>query len=235
MLLLAIDTSTRVGAIALRDENGPVGSLTMSVDTTHSEGLMVAVDTLLARCRRQREELTAVACAIGPGSYTGLRVGLATAQGLAYARRLACVGLSSLDVLAWVLPYAAHPVCPLLPARKGWIYARLYRWNVDSFQPLSEPLHIQPAELVSSIREPTFLYGPGLEPYRPAFQGMLGDQWLRLPSIFDVPRADLLAELAYQRLQAGDAVAPEALLPYYLGPSQAEVNWKIKQSQATPG
>jgi tRNA threonylcarbamoyladenosine biosynthesis protein TsaB len=234
MLLLAIDTSTSTGSIALRGDAGIVGLLTASVDLTHSEGLMPAVDNLLRRTGRTVDEITALACVAGPGSYTGLRVGVATAQGLALAKNLPCVGISSLDTLAWALPHARYPICPLLPARKGWLYARLYRWEGDAPQPLTEELYVEPDELIRSIQEPTILYGPGLEAYRRSLQEMLGEQFVSAPDVCNLPRADIAAELAARELLAGRSLTAEHLLPYYLGPSQAEINWKRRQAEPPP-
>lgn len=234
MLLLAIDTSTSTGAIALRGDAGIIGLLTANVDLTHSEGLMPAVDDLLKRANRTVDEITALACVVGPGSYTGLRVGVATAQGLALAKNLPCIGVSSLDTLAWALPHARYPLCPLLPARKGWLYARLYRWECGAPQTQTDELYVEPDELIRFIQEPTILYGPGLETYRLSLQEMLGEQFVSAPEVCNLPRADVAAELAARELHAGRSLTAEQLLPYYLGPSQAEINWKRRQTESSP-
>ena len=233
-LILALDTSTRTGSLALRDETGTVGLLTLSVALTHSQGLMPAADMLLRHAGRTVDDLTAVACVTGPGSFTGLRVGIATAQGLAYSRQLPCAGLSSLTVLAWALPHARHPLVPLLPARKGWLYARLFQWYKDAPKPMSGELCVEPDELIQHIHEPAVLYGPGLEPYRETFREMLGHQFIELPKTADLPRAEWLAELAARELEAGRGVPPARLQPNYLGPSQAEINWRQSRAPAAP-
>ncbi|HXK95344.1 MAG TPA: tRNA (adenosine(37)-N6)-threonylcarbamoyltransferase complex dimerization subunit type 1 TsaB [bacterium] len=233
-LILALDTSTPTGSIALRNEEGIVGLLTLSVALTHSQGLMPAVDALLRQAGRAADDLTALACVTGPGSYTGLRIGIATAQGLAFPRQLPCVGISSLTVLAWAAPHAGYPVCPLLSARKGWLYARLFQWYKDTPKPLTGEMCVEPDGLIQHIQEATLLYGPGLEPYRKAFRDMLGHQFIEAPGVLDLPRADWLAELAAQELAAGRGTPPAQLQPHYLGPSQAELNWKKLQTSAPP-
>ncbi|MGC9328140.1 MAG: tRNA (adenosine(37)-N6)-threonylcarbamoyltransferase complex dimerization subunit type 1 TsaB, partial [Candidatus Hinthialibacter sp.] len=197
---------------------------------THSEGLMPAVDDLLRRTGKSVDDLTALACTTGPGSYTGLRISIASVQGLALAKNLPCVGLSSLDVLAWALPMATFQLCPLLPARKGWLYARLYRWENSSPQAATDELYVQPDGLASFIDQPTVFYGPGLAPYRDVLREMLEDQFIAAPDVLNLPRADILAELAARELKKGGVVPPERLLPHYLGPSQAEINWKRRQA-----
>ncbi len=232
MLILAIDTSSPIGSVALWDQNGLIGLLTVSVQLTHSEGLMPAIDALFERTGTSSEQLTAVACTNGPGSYTGMRVGIATAQGFAYANQIQCVAVSSLDVLAWIFPHSSQIVCPVLSARKGWIYTRLYRWNENDFTHLSSELYVQPEELVKEIHEPVLLFGPGLDPYRDLLKEALDNLFLELPGSFDIPRADLLAELAARKIAQGDTIPPEQLLPHYLGPSQAEINWKKRQNHS---
>lgn len=233
-LILALDTATRTGSLALRGATGTVGLLTLSVALTHSQGLMPAADTLLRHTGHTVDDLTAVACVTGPGSYTGLRVGIATAQGLAFPRQLPCVGISSLTVLAWALPHARFPVCPLLSARKGWLYARLFQWYKDAPKPMTGELCVEPDELIQHMRGPAVLYGPGLEPYRDTFREMLGHQFIELPKTADLPRADWLAELAARELEAGRGVPPAQLQPHYLGPSQAEINWRPSRAPAAP-
>ncbi len=231
MLILAIDTASPTGSTALRNDSGLVALITVSVDQTHSEGLMPAVDDLFNRARLKPDDLTAVACVTGPGSYTGLRIGAAAAQGIAFANHLPCAAFTSLDVLAWSVPHAVYPVCPVLPARKGWLYARLYRWIDANPQPITDELYIKPDELITQIQEPTLIYGPGLNPYRIMLQEILGDAFVNLPLVFDSPRADILAELAARAVREGNTIDPEQLLPHYLGPSQAEINWKKRQRQ----
>ena len=234
MLILALDTSSPVGSIALRDDHSVIGLLTADVSMTHSEGLMPAVDLLFGHVRRSVEDLTAVACISGPGSYTGLRIGIATAQGLACARRLPCFSYTSLSVMAWALPHCAFPICPILPARKGWLYAQLFRWRNGAPAPFTPELYLQPAGLVPLIQEPSVLYGTGLAPHRDALAGMLGPLFLALPPACQNPRADLLAERAAEELHQGGGVEPERLLPFYLGPSQAEINWKNRRPASDP-
>ncbi len=231
MLILAIDTSSATGSVALRSEQGTIGLLTISVDLTHSEGLMPAVDTLMRSTGKTAAELTSVACVSGPGSYTGLRVGLASAQGLALPNRLPCVAFSSLDVLAHSLPHCQHLICPLLTARKGWVYARLYRWVDGLLKQESGELNVTVDELIKQIQEPAVLFGPGLPPHREMLKKVLSDNFIEVLPIFDSPRADLVAELAVPKIENGDTLDSAALAPYYLGPSQAEVNWKERQTK----
>jgi tRNA threonylcarbamoyladenosine biosynthesis protein TsaB len=230
MVLLAIDTSTHVGSLALRGETGLIGCLSVGINLTHSEGLMPALDALLRQTRCQVDDLSAVAVISGPGSYTGLRIGIATAQGLAAAKGLPSIAISSLDVLAHVFPHAACPVCPMLTARKGWVYARIYRWGNAGPTAVTEAMNCQPEDLISHIHEPTLFFGPGLSEPFDMLRDVLQDEFISVDSLYNMPRADLLAALAAQRLSRGEGGHPSRLQPIYLGPSQAEINWKKRES-----
>ncbi len=231
MLLLAIDTSTPMGSIALWENQGLSALLTVSVKTTHSEGLLPAINTILQRTQRKQNEITHLAVISGPGSYTGLRIGIATAQGLAFSRQLPCVSLTAFEVLAWAFPHTTYTLCPMLPARRGWIYAQLYEWHAHKPVAKSEELNIQPEELIHYIQSPTIFYGPGLPDYEVDLQEILTDDFLAVPKCMDCPRAELLAEIAFRKILQGESVGAEKLQPHYLGPSQAEINWKKRQKE----
>lgn len=233
MLLLAIDTSTSTGGVALREDDRLVGSLSVSVDLTHSEGLMPALDALLHRCAKTPQDIEAVACSVGPGSFTGLRVGVAAAQGLASARRLPCVAVPTLDLMSWQAANAGVQICPLIAARKGWVYARLFNWNNAEPQPQSDELYTEIDELISLIQEKTLIYGPAAPSYREMLRDVLGEDFVEAPDAFNTPNPALLAELGMKTIQNGGAVSAEALLPHYIAVSQAEVNWR-KRRITTP-
>ena len=225
MLILGIDTSTHIGSTALWSDNGLIGLLTISVELTHSEGLMSAIDKLLQLAQKNVREISGVACVSGPGSYTGLRVGVATAQGIAFANNAECYAMNSLDVMAWNLAHSKYQICPLLTARKGWVYARLYQWNDNVPLAVSDELNLQPEELIREIHQPTIFYGSGLNPHCEFLREVLQEQFVEIPQIYHSARADILAEIAAHELAQGKGITPDQLLPHYLGPSQAEINW----------
>jgi tRNA threonylcarbamoyladenosine biosynthesis protein TsaB len=129
MKILALETATLAGSVAVLDEERVVGQLLLDVALTHSERLMAMVDALLAGCAVAPAELGALAVSVGPGSFTGLRVGIATAKGLGFALGLPVAPVPTLDAMAELLPFADAPVAPLLDARKGEVYLSLYRWQ----------------------------------------------------------------------------------------------------------
>src|SRR4030095_16768186 len=134
MRILALESATLAGGAALLDGAIVVGEGRTNIALTHSERLMVAVDRLLADAGWTVTDLEGIAVSVGPGSFTGLRVGIATAKGLAVALGLPVAPVPTLDALAATLPFAAVPVCPLLDARKGEVYCSLYRWQGEAMQ-----------------------------------------------------------------------------------------------------
>ena len=125
-LMLALDTASPTGSVALVQGECLLGESLLNLKTTHSERLLGVVDRLLEGLGCTLDQLDALAVVRGPGSFTGLRVGMATAKGLALALELPLVGISSLAALAANAPFARMPVCALLDARKDEVYAGLY-------------------------------------------------------------------------------------------------------------
>src|SRR2546428_9468073 len=129
MRLLAVETSTLAGGAALLDGELVVGEYALDVSRTHSERLMGAIDRLLTDAGWTVRDLEGLAVSVGPGSFTGLRIGLSTVKGLALALSIPIVAVPTLDAMAALLPFAALPVCPVLDTSNSEVYALLYQWD----------------------------------------------------------------------------------------------------------
>jgi tRNA threonylcarbamoyladenosine biosynthesis protein TsaB len=216
MRVLAVETSTLAGGAALLDGDRVVGQYLLDARVTHSERLMVAVDRLLVDAGVSPRDLEGLAVAVGPGSFTGLRLGIATVKGLALALGVPVAAVGTLDAMATVLPFASLPVCPVLDARKGEVYAALYRWSDGAMRRAWGPLAASPADLARRLVEPTVLLGDGA--------GAIESPHARLaPPSHRVPMPACVGLLGAARLRAGETVAPAALVPLYLRPSEAEL------------
>ena len=163
MRVLAVDTSTLAGGVALVDGERLVAEYLLDVSVTHSERLLAAIDAVISDARWSPRDLQGLAVSVGPGSFTGLRVGISTVKGLALALGIPVAAVPSLDALAAAVPWASLPVCPVLRARRQEVYAAFYRWNGEGFGRLSEYLALAPEELAGRLTEPTLLVGDGAE------------------------------------------------------------------------
>jgi len=229
MLILGIDSSAPTGAVALRNETEVIATHQASVDTTHSEGLMPALDAMFRQTQYTLANVTAVACVIGPGSYTGLRIGIASAQGIAMPRQLPCIPVSAFDLYANAALKAKTQtaICvPVIAARKGWVYTQKFTLNDNQATAVEEPQNIEIDELITQLQEPAILCGPGIAPYREMLSSVLQNDFVQVSTEYDAPHGDVIVNLAYDKLQQGQTVTAAELLPNYLGASQAELNWK---------
>jgi tRNA threonylcarbamoyladenosine biosynthesis protein TsaB len=222
MKLLAVESATLSGGAAILDGDRLLGEITLNIAITHSERLLAAVDRLLADCGLAPADLEGLAVSVGPGSFTGLRVGLATVKGLAMALDLPIAPVPTLDALAARLPFADAPVCPILDARKNEVYLSLYRWRGDRMCREREYLALPPELAAAELTGPVILLGDGIEACRPWLDGQ-GDGIRIAPAVQRLPAAATVAELGHAVLAAGDGVGAEALVPLYLRPSEAEL------------
>ncbi len=222
MKLLAVESATLSGGVALLDGDSLLGEITLNIAITHSERLMSAVDRLLADCGLAPADLDGLAVSVGPGSFTGLRVGLATVKALAMALDLPVAAVPTLDALAARLPFADAPVCPILDARKGEVYLSLYRWREGVMAREWDYLALAPELAAARLIAPVILLGDGIEACRP-WLSRLGAGARVAPAAQRLPSAATVAGLGRAALAAGAGVGPESLAPLYLRPSEAEL------------
>jgi tRNA threonylcarbamoyladenosine biosynthesis protein TsaB len=214
--LLAVETSTLAGGVALLDGERVLGEYLLDVRLTHSERLMPAIDRLLADARWTAASLQGLAVAAGPGSFTGLRIGLSTVKGLAWSLGLAVAAVPTLDALAAGLPYAAHPVCPVLDARRNEVYCSRYRWDGTSMRREWDYLALPPDALAARLDEPTIVLGDGAH--------LVASHHARLaPPHRRLPSAATVGVLGRLRFETGEVVSATELSAFYLRPSEAEL------------
>src|SRR5690242_18774717 len=161
MRVLALETSTLAGGVALLDDGRIVAEYALDIAVTHSERVMAAVDMLVRDARWRPRDLEGLAVAVGPGSFTGLRIGLGTTKGLAVALDIPIAAVPTLDAMAAMLPFASLPVCPVIVARRDEVYASLYRVTAMETRREWDYLALTPAALAERLYEPTILVGDG--------------------------------------------------------------------------
>jgi len=229
--LLAIDTASPTGSVALLAGERLVGEILLHLKTTHSERLLGVIDQLLEAAGLPLSDLDALAVVKGPGSFTGLRVGMATAKGLALALDRPLVGISTLRTLAANLPWTTLPVCALLDARKNEVYAGLFRNEGGRVEPCGEERVLAPERLLQGLEGDVLFVGDGAERYRPLIVRQLGGRAHFAPAPLNQPRAALAAWLAQAELDVSLPGSIDLLSPVYIRPSEAELLWVRKAQQ----
>ena len=224
MLILAFETSAKAASVALLEEDRLLGECYQNTGLTHSQTLLIMAQDLLKQCGRAVSDLTAVAVAQGPGSFTGVRIGMAAAKGLAWGGELPCVGVSTLESMAIALGAWEGYVCPVMDARRSQVYNALFEAKGGKLTRIREDRAISLAELgeeIKTFQKPVFLVGDGSNLCYNTLQNDLPN--LVLPPEHRMhQRASGVALAAREKLLSGDAGDAAALTPNSLRLSQAE-------------
>jgi tRNA threonylcarbamoyladenosine biosynthesis protein TsaB len=231
MKILGIDTSTSCGGVGLADDQGVIADTLLNLPVTHSERLLAAIGWVLDQSSCALTDLDAIAISLGPGSFTGLRIGVSVVKGLAFATGLPVVGVSTLDVLAAQVSPTSYMICPVLDARKAEVYTALYRYEgEDRVKRLTSYRAMRPGELVAQIREKTIFIGDGVRAYGDYFRNALPSLVL-FPSLpLCVPHGSIVATLGLELLQRGEVLDLPVFTPIYVRPSEAEMKWQETHS-----
>ena len=217
MLVLAFDTATPVASVALLDQDGVIASRYSDIGNQHSRRLFVEMSHLFTISGRNWGELVAVATTTGPGSFTGLRIGLSAAKGICLAGGIPLVGIPTLAALAGRLPYARLPVCALLDARRGQVYASLYETKSGYPEALTEPRALAPQVLIKELAGSEVLFtGRGASAYRALLSGLDGAHFA--PGQIENPDASTVGWLGLGKLARGEVLEIDAAEPEYLRP-----------------
>jgi tRNA threonylcarbamoyladenosine biosynthesis protein TsaB len=228
MNILALDTSTSLASIAITVDEKIAAESTFNTDRTLSARLIPEIERLLVLAGVTVADIDLFAASTGPGSFTGVRGGIATIQGLALAGGKPCVGFSSLSLLAMNFPLAAHPVCTLLDARKSEVYAALFNCSTTIPTHLLNNCVLPPERLIDLLhqthRSPVIFCGDGAVRYRELISERSGHQAIFAPFPLHTARASNAAPLALYAFRIGNSLEPSRLLPTYLRASEAEIN-----------
>ena len=221
MKILGVDTSTPIGSVALIDDDNVVAEHTLDIVRAHSSRLMPAIDSVLKWGDITVNDLDGCAVGIGPGSFTGIRIGVATIKSICYAVDKPIVGVSTLEAIAYNLRWSNSIICPLLDARRSETYGAIFEGNTN-WERLSDDLCLPINAFLDRIKEdtspdcPINFVGDGLTTYGDAVRENLGDRAHFADAIFNVPRGATIAYLGAQRLQQGDSDNYWTLVPNYV-------------------
>lgn len=232
-LILAFDTTDRDGCVSLSRGETLLGEALLDGSATPSERVLQAAQQLLQQAQCALPQLDALAVVRGPGSFTGVRVGLGTVQGLALALDKPVLALSSLEVLAQNARGHVGLVWAVVDARKQEVYAASYRGDGQRLQPLGAELVLRPESLLAQMTEPALVLGTGVALYRELFATQ--PHLTLADAVHDRPRLSQALPLLVTMFSAGRGLAPCALRPVYLRASEAEVAREQRLRQMTGG
>ena len=216
-MILALNTSTRQCSMALLRKDGTVmAEQLMFEGKEHFSGLMPAVDMLLTGAEFEPKDIQCVAVATGPGSFTGLRVGISLAKGFCQALHVPIVGISSLKALAFQLPFTANPMAPILSSRKGEVFTALFQWDPENgLQRKGKDNCFRISEFPSLFKKTTVFIGNDYFNQGPLLKELLGIHARIAPPHCWQLKASSVGVLALARFDAGDVDDPGNLLPRY--------------------
>ena len=202
-----------------------VGEISLQSRVTHSRRLLTAIDFLFEQAECDWDGVCGIAVSIGPGSFTGIRIGLSSAKGLAMATGKPLLGVATLDALAGQFTYLDKPLCVVLDARKKEVYAAFYECMGDgSVNRTSEYLVLPPEDLAARISVPTVMAGDGVALYQDLFSDVLTERFLPVDGGCCFPRAASVGKSAWSGWHRQEFVEPSLLAPLYIRASDAELH-----------
>lgn len=231
MKLLSIDTSSQSASCAISEDSKLLGEFFTNVNLTHSQTILPMVHDLLEHTRTTLSQMDGFAVTTGPGSFTGLRIGLSAVKGMAHALGKPCVGVSTLETMAYHFQGQRCLVAPVLDARCAQVYTALFRWEGNTIIRLAEDQAIpiqQLGESLKNVKETVFLVGDGADLCYNSLNEQLPCLALA-PSFLRYTRASVLAAAAQTAFSLGNTVSAQDLIPAYLRLPQAQRELLAKQ------
>ncbi|RCW62199.1 tRNA (adenosine(37)-N6)-threonylcarbamoyltransferase complex dimerization subunit type 1 TsaB [Saliterribacillus persicus] len=226
MNILAIDTSNQVMTVAITRGGELIAETIINVKRNHSVGLMPAIDNLLKDANMLPKELDKIVVAKGPGSYTGVRIGLSTAKTMAWTLNIPVIGVSSLEILARNFFQSQDVICPFFDARRGLVYTGLYQ-ETNLKKEEQNLLFSDWLVKLKDVEGKILFVSPDLSIHKETIKDILKEKAVFPPAIFHVPRASVLAEIAEEK----EIEDVHALTPNYLRMVEAEAIWLKEQAE----
>lgn len=234
MKVLAVDTSSLVAAVAVVDDGALLGEYTINHKKTHSQKLMPMMEELMRSLELTPFDIDIYAASSGPGSFTGLRIGVTAIKALAYAAGKPVVSVPTLDALAYNIPVTDSLVCPVMDARNNQVYTALYKWEKNNRVKVTEYMGIPVAELVQLIKgknQKVVFTGDATGLHKEFLKSELKERCEFAPGNLLLQRASSVAQVALERAQEGMLENCFDMVPFYLRKSQAEREYEKKQAE----
>lgn len=230
MKILSLDSSTSSATCSVIEDEKMLGEVTFNYKKQHSVLLMSIIDSLLSNLELTVNDLDGFAVSSGPGSFTGLRIGIATIKGLSQGSGKPFIGVSSLDALAFNMAYTSGIICPIIDALRGNVYTALYNFEGAKLNKLTENLILPLDELIELLKEKdetVCFIGDACPIYREQIQSKLNRSTFA-PAHLNVVKASSLGELGINMLEHGEKSDLLSFAPSYMRKSQAEREYDRK-------
>lgn len=235
MKILAVEAAANVCSVALCEDARLLGEITVNNKKTHSQVLMPMLEELLVQCTVEFDEVDALAVSAGPGSFTGLRIGVASVKGLAYAKNKPVYGVSTLEAMAYKLPNCGDIVVPIMDARRGQVYCAAYAWEDGALKTVLSPdaMAIETlCEKLVAVGKTYAFIGDGVPVHCAYIAQAMGENARFAPVGANLQSAAAVAACALAKAQSGEVPSDYASLqPIYLRKSQAEREYDEKMKQ----
>ncbi|MCX5882102.1 MAG: tRNA (adenosine(37)-N6)-threonylcarbamoyltransferase complex dimerization subunit type 1 TsaB [Deltaproteobacteria bacterium] len=223
MRILAVDTSTRSCSVAVVDGNDLLAEVTSGNGQTHSRHLMAMIDSALGLAGLNLSMTDGLAFTSGPGSFTGLRIGISTILGLSAATRKPIAGISGLDALAMQAATPDMTICPLIDGRRNEVYCARYRWvNGELVKEVAEQV-LSPELAITGLNSPVLFAGNGAQLYQALIRDRMGDAARFAPNCQNTLRASTVAWISMKRFEIGDVDDIYRFKPMYIRRSDAKI------------
>ena len=237
MRILGIETATNVCSVCILEDSQLIAEYTTNITKTHSQRLMPMIKHVLVNVELIPSDIGAITISIGPGSFTGVRIGISAAKGMAMALDIKIVGVSTLDGIAYNLVNSyTDQVCVITDARRKQVYTNIYEMSnvkcqMSNMKKLTDDTVLTIEELIKKIKKKTIFIGNATTLYYDTLKKELGDLALACPSHLGIPRASSIALLGEKRLKEGKGLSHFDLKPNYVRLSDAEIRWKEKHGK----
>ncbi|HHV28033.1 MAG TPA: tRNA (adenosine(37)-N6)-threonylcarbamoyltransferase complex dimerization subunit type 1 TsaB [Clostridium sp.] len=231
MKILALDTSALVAAVAVMEDDRLLGEYMLNHRKTHSQQLIAMIKEVLGSLELAPKDIDVFAASTGPGSFTGLRIGVTTIKAMAYATGKPVVSVPTLDAIAYNIPMNSFAICPVMDARNNQVYTALYDWNENAQKRITEYMGIPVSELVELIKgmgKKVIFAGDAAKMHEEYFKKELGDDCVIAPGNLLLQRASSVAHIAYLKAVDNEVESSFDMVPFYLRKSQAEREYEKK-------
>ncbi|WP_067725003.1 tRNA (adenosine(37)-N6)-threonylcarbamoyltransferase complex dimerization subunit type 1 TsaB [Oceanobacillus damuensis] len=230
MNILAIDTSNQVLGVSILKDDQIIGEIMTNLTKNHSVRLMPAIERLMGEVSMDPDQLDRIVVAKGPGSYTGVRIGISTAKTMAWSLNIPVVGVSSLEVLAYQGRFFNEYICPFFDARRGLVFTGLYKWENNKLSKVMDENNLLMDNVLQKLKEEqkrVLFLSPDIAVHKEAIQQSLGDLAVIPEGPYHVPQAGHLGLAGLEK----EAETAHELVPNYLRLAEAEANWLKEQKE----